>query len=62
MNHSTQQGLQALASCLALPGWLAIAVQRSLDALRPRPRWAARIRPLQAAPPAARPRLPRRSA
>ncbi|MBS2035129.1 hypothetical protein JST97_09070 [bacterium] len=60
MNGKTQQALQALSSCLSLPGWLAVAVLRSHDMSRPRPRWEARIRrqPVPAAPP--RPRLPRR--
>ncbi|MFN8610989.1 MAG: hypothetical protein U0931_25835 [Vulcanimicrobiota bacterium] len=60
MNGKTQQALQVLNCCLSLPSWLAVAVLRSHDLSRQRPRWEARIR--RPAPPAEtpRPRLPRR--
>lgn len=57
------KALHILGSCLSLPGWLAVAILRSYETPRPRPRWEARIRRQPPPPPAEKPRLrPRFSA
>jgi len=60
MNRKSQQALLSLTCCISLPGWVAIAIHRSQDLSRPRPRWEARIRRQPIPVPPERPRLPRR--